>query len=115
MAQELEYGDRECDVIEGMEDSLEDYLEQFGNDTDVYEHCESKADTNCDADNGTEYCYWFYNGQGFEYQLLAGPIYIVMFAVSGILLGKPTPRLQNYSYGNSGDDVIVGMFILSQV
>lgn len=32
-------------------------------------------------------CKWVYKGTGLEYQLLAGPLYIVMFSISGIALG----------------------------
>ena len=89
MAQELEYGDRECEVEDGLEEDLKDYLERIGsNNTSPDQFCEEKDDSES-LDNGTAYCYWFYNGQGVEYQLLAGPIYIVMFACSGILLGEP--------------------------
>lgn len=41
----------------------------------------------CDATtdfNGTKICAWDYNGQGFEYELLAGPIFIVVFTFVGI-------------------------------
>ena len=32
-------------------------------------------------------CRWDYTGLGMEYQLLAGPSFIAVFSVSGILLG----------------------------
>ena len=32
-------------------------------------------------------CEWNYNGQGFEYQVLAGPIFIVVYTLMGIGLG----------------------------
>ena len=32
-------------------------------------------------------CKWDYNGQGFEYQILAGPIFIIVFTFAGIFLG----------------------------
>lgn len=37
--------------------------------------------------NGTNYCEWNYNGLGLEYQLLAGPSFILVFTVMGIVLG----------------------------
>lgn len=37
--------------------------------------------------NGTNYCEWNYNGLGLEYQLLAGPSFILVFTVMGVVLG----------------------------
>lgn len=56
------------------------------------------VDTDCakvfDADecvllnlNGTGYCEWNYNGLGLDYQLLAGPSFILVFTIVGIVMG----------------------------
>lgn len=37
--------------------------------------------------NGTSYCEWDYNGLGFEYQIAAGPVFILVFTVVGVVLG----------------------------
>lgn len=37
--------------------------------------------------NGTGYCEWNYNGLGLDYQLLAGPSFILIFTIMGIVLG----------------------------
>lgn len=37
--------------------------------------------------NGTTYCEWNYNGLGLAYQLLAGPSFILVFTIMGIVLG----------------------------
>lgn len=37
--------------------------------------------------NGTVYCEWNYNGLGIDYQVLAGPAYMAVFTVVGIILG----------------------------
>lgn len=37
--------------------------------------------------NGTTYCEWDYNGLGLEYQLLAGPVFILVFTIVGVVLG----------------------------
>lgn len=37
--------------------------------------------------NGTQYCEWNYNGLGIDYQLLAGPSFIAIFTIMGIVLG----------------------------
>lgn len=46
-------------------------------------------DTECVALhlNGTNYCEWNYNGLGLDYQLLAGPSFILVFTIVGIVLG----------------------------
>lgn len=37
--------------------------------------------------NGTFYCEWNYNGLGLDYQLLAGPSFILVFTIVGIVMG----------------------------
>lgn len=37
--------------------------------------------------NGTKYCEWNHNGLGWDYQLLAGPSFIFIFTIMGIVLG----------------------------
>jgi hypothetical protein len=41
-----------------------------------------------DVAQNESWCYWRYLGTGTQYQLLAGPLYILMFAVSAIPMGK---------------------------
>lgn len=33
------------------------------------------------------YCEWNYNGLGLEYQLLAGPVFILVFTIVGVVIG----------------------------
>lgn len=37
--------------------------------------------------NGTVYCEWNYNGLGIDYQLLAGPSFILVFTIVGVVMG----------------------------
>ncbi|XP_045503093.1 putative metabolite transport protein HI_1104 [Colias croceus] len=37
--------------------------------------------------NGTRYCEWGYNGLGIDYQVLAGPAFMAVFTVVGVVLG----------------------------
>jgi MFS family permease len=37
--------------------------------------------------DGSPYCEWDYNGLGFEYQILAGPVFILVFTIVGVVLG----------------------------
>jgi len=38
-------------------------------------------------------CMWMYSGQGWEYQVLAGPAFIVVFTISGVLMGFLADRV----------------------
>lgn len=42
--------------------------------------------------NGTGYCEWNYNGLGIDYQLLAGPSFILVFTCVGIVMGVLADR-----------------------
>ena len=59
MAQELEFGEEGC--------LCGDQLEE--------EECQAAG------------CEWDYTGRGMEYQLLAGPTFILVFSVSGVIFG----------------------------
>ena len=38
-------------------------------------------------------CVWCFSGQGWQYQVLAGPGFIVMFTISGIIMGYLADRI----------------------
>jgi MFS family permease len=42
--------------------------------------------------NGSYYCEWNYNGLGLDYQILAGPSFIAIFTIVGVLLGIAADR-----------------------
>jgi hypothetical protein len=42
--------------------------------------------------NGTSYCEWTYNGLGLDYQILAGPNFIAVYTVVGVILGIVADR-----------------------
>ena len=43
----------------------------------------------CEAVGG---CVWCFSGQGWQYQVLAGPGFIVMFTISGVIMGYLADR-----------------------
>ena len=43
----------------------------------------------CEAVGG---CAWCFSGQGWQYQVLAGPGFIVMFTISGVIMGYLADR-----------------------
>jgi len=85
MAQELHYGDQSCFKQDNVTAA------DLGNVT-----CPSfKDQTTCDAlvnADGLRLCLWNYNGQGIEYQLLAGPSFILAFSIGGIIIGALADR-----------------------
>ena len=64
-----------------------DGLRKWCRDLSVSFRCNSATN-----DEGTPYCNWNYNGQGIEYQLLAGPSFIFAFSVGGIVIGALADR-----------------------
>lgn len=43
--------------------------------------------------NGTEHvCKWDYNGQGYEYQAVAGPVFTLVYTFAGIFIGFAADR-----------------------
>ncbi|KAI5711924.1 hypothetical protein M8J75_004332 [Diaphorina citri] len=81
---ELEYGDIRCQL-------RENYTDHHFNLT-YYTAC-TEADTNetlCHSlqlEDGTQFCEYGRNGLGFEYQILAGPVFILVYTVFGVILG----------------------------
>ena len=41
------------------------------------------------------FCYWDYSGLGYEYQILAGPAFIAVFSVFGVLVSVLSDRLKS--------------------
>ncbi|XP_012232877.2 hexuronate transporter [Linepithema humile] len=79
IAEDLHYGDISC---------------QFNSTTlslvDLPIQCEAaKNSTSCRSLelNGSYYCEWNYNGLGLDYQILAGPSFIAVFTIVGVILG----------------------------
>ncbi len=46
---------------------------------------------------GSSFCEWNYNGLGIEYQILAGPSFILAFSVGGLVIGALADRYNRYS------------------
>ncbi|GAB1870091.1 Hexuronate transporter [Camponotus japonicus] len=84
IAEDLHYGDISC---------------QFNSKTlwliDLPVQCEvAKNSTYCESLelNGSYYCEWNYNGLGLDYQILAGPSFIAIYTIVGIILGIAADR-----------------------
>ncbi|XP_052789670.1 protein spinster homolog 1-like [Mya arenaria] len=84
MSQELKFGDMDCMLLSNY--SSNDAISNGAK-------CEDAKDTkSCFAKtygNGSEAinpCKWDYNGQGFEYQIVAGPVFIVIYTFAGIFI-----------------------------
>ncbi|KAG7205141.1 hypothetical protein KM043_005510 [Ampulex compressa] len=83
-AEDLHYGDKSCQ-LNSTELSL----------AEVPVQCEAAKNSSfCESLelNGSYYCEWNYNGLGLDYQILAGPSFIAVFTVVGIILGIAADR-----------------------
>ncbi|XP_070581990.1 MFS-type efflux pump MSMEG_3705-like isoform X2 [Ptychodera flava] len=80
MAQDIHYGDQSCLYSDTVPDP--DKAEVKCIDILDEESCESRT-----IDNGTiTPCKWDYNGNGFQYQILVGPVFILIYTFMGIPL-----------------------------
>lgn len=75
MAQSIHFGDEGCLAMN------DTYLATCSNFSTNEHEC-----SNITAD-GTNVCRWDYTGSGVEYQLLAGPFFVAIFTVMGVVLG----------------------------
>ncbi|XP_046385579.1 putative metabolite transport protein HI_1104 [Ischnura elegans] len=79
-AKDLDYGDHSCQL---------NATAGFGHG-DIPIPCDTANTTEACAElilNGTAYCEWDYNGLGLDYQVLAGPSFIAVYTVVGVILG----------------------------
>jgi MFS family permease len=53
-----------------------------------------------DQMGGSSFCQWDYNGMGIEYQILAGPSFILAFSIGGLLIGALADRYNRYITDN---------------
>nr|XP_006817388.1 PREDICTED: uncharacterized protein LOC100373321 [Saccoglossus kowalevskii] len=80
MANEFHFGDKVCKVSNST--AVELYIEYHHLNTTVDTFCTNI--TMCKVVHYSEYCEWLYTGTGLQYQLLAGPLFQVLFSVMGI-------------------------------
>ncbi|XP_060806641.1 putative metabolite transport protein HI_1104 [Amyelois transitella] len=78
-ADDLHYGDKAC-MLNATHLSLSQ-LPVICEDVNSSDICETLTL------NGTRYCEWGYNGLGIDYQILAGPAFMAVFTVVGVILG----------------------------
>lgn len=84
MAQEVHFGDQACMINSTY---FTDNDLKGLNNTKI--KCEASTENLCSSlvnVNGSYVCKWDYNGQGLEYQLVAGPVFIVIYTFSGIFI-----------------------------
>ena len=77
MANSLEFGDLRCYASDPHDSNLTSLCTQLSDQ----DSCENQ-----------EECVWCYSGQGWQYQVLAGPGFIVVFTVSGVIMGYCADR-----------------------
>ncbi|KAF5284137.1 hypothetical protein FQR65_LT00137 [Abscondita terminalis] len=80
IAIDLHYGDIACQLNHTNHYRLSDLPDQC--------HTANNSETCLSFNiNGTQYCEWNYNGLGLDYQILAGPSFMAVFTVLGVILG----------------------------
>jgi len=77
VARDVEFGEKSCFLNESFV-SVND--EQ---DDEVFDCTEAKNESACKSEKT---CYWDYSGLGIEYQILAGPAFILIFIFSAVFL-----------------------------
>ncbi|XP_014216741.1 uncharacterized protein LOC106645405 [Copidosoma floridanum] len=84
IATDLHYGDIACQFNSSTLELTELPIQcDTANSSEVCESLEV---------NGTRYCEWNYNGLGLDYQILAGPSFIAVFTIVGVILGIAADR-----------------------
>lgn len=78
-AEELNYGDKSCQL-----NATHLHLSQLPITCEKANSSEICATLTL---NGSRYCEWNYNGLGIDYQVLAGPAFMAVFTVVGVILG----------------------------
>lgn len=78
-AEDLHYGDKAC-MLNATHLTLSQ-LPVICEKVNSTEICESLTL------NGTRYCEWGYNGLGIDYQILAGPAFMAVYTVVGVIIG----------------------------
>lgn len=87
MAQEVQFGDKGCLLMSNVSESLMGGLK-----------CNSTVQDKClavtigNGSNISHPCDWDYIGQGLEYQLVAGPAFIVIYTFAGIFISFAADR-----------------------
>ncbi|KAF2885090.1 hypothetical protein ILUMI_21093 [Ignelater luminosus] len=79
IAMDLHYGDIACQL-----NSTDFYLSELPVLCETANNSETCLSYNV---NGTPYCEWNYNGLGIDYQILAGPSFMAVFTIMGVILG----------------------------
>lgn len=79
IAIDLHYGDITCQL-----NSSDYYLAQLPVQCEAANNSETCLSYHI---NGTHYCEWNYNGLGIDYQILAGPSFMAVFTIMGVILG----------------------------
>ncbi|XP_071948069.1 D-galactonate transporter-like isoform X2 [Antedon mediterranea] len=82
MAQDLEFGDKECNVSNIS--ALEHFLKENKINESSVQFCSWNDGARCDDKNLTEFCKWWYSGTGITYELLVGPLFMVVLSFTGI-------------------------------
>ena len=86
VARDLHYGDLSCAQHPNESqrfDKTNEFCDKFTSDSD-------DAKVICENNEG---CLYLENGQGMKYQILAGPTFVIVFTISGVIMGYLADKL----------------------
>lgn len=81
MAQEIHFGDKACMKNTSAQDS-----DFNGLKCETFSSADSCRNATSNLTHATGLCYYDYNGQGLEYQIVAGPAFTVIYTFGGIFI-----------------------------
>ncbi|XP_065182969.1 D-galactonate transporter-like [Sycon ciliatum] len=84
MAKDIHFGDRICELTNGSKSAACNATDEAS--------CVSSFIHVSNNSNDTMACDWAYSGTGIEYEVLAGPVFIVMFTLVGVTLSPLADR-----------------------
>jgi len=84
VARDIHFGDKACFYNESSGDSSS-HNKSSNNCTQIKDQKECTR---------TVYCSWEYSGLGIEYQILAGPAFVAVFSISGVLISVLSDKLK---------------------
>ncbi|XP_072180582.1 MFS-type efflux pump MSMEG_3705-like [Diadema setosum] len=104
MSNDLQFGDKECIVDNATE--VQAVIEDIGLNVTDEEFCAADSGVRCinqTSFNNVTLCRWYYTGTGLEFEILAGPVFIIVLG----LLGVPVTILAEV--GNINRKNVVGV------
>ncbi|XP_030838062.1 high-affinity nitrate transporter 2.1 [Strongylocentrotus purpuratus] len=86
MSNDLQFGDRNCTPFNGTS-AIDSYIQEYDLNTTAGDYCMHDDGIRCTNETtfqNTTLCEWHYTGTGSEYEILAGPVFIIVLGILGV-------------------------------